>query len=79
MVQKYLKVSDFIEHILDNQEIFLGEDLEGIQNRNDQRKIQMRYIKDFLLQVQDVINFDKTVGMMIRNKVHDLIIDELFE
>lgn len=39
----------------------------------------MTYIKDFLLEVQDSINFDKTVNMMIKNKVHDSLIDHLFE
>ena len=39
----------------------------------------MTYIKEFLLQVQDTVNFDKVVSIMIKHKVHDFIIDELFE
>jgi len=37
------------------------------------------FIKDFLLEVQDVMNFEKVVEQLIRNKVHDLMIDELFD
>ena len=50
LVHKYLKISDFVEYILDNQELFLGSSLEGVKTYDHQRKIKMQYVKDFLLQ-----------------------------
>jgi ribosomal protein L9 len=79
MVEKYLKISDFITYILDNEDLFLGQNLEHIQSKQDVQKIRSGYINDFLLNVQDCINFDKTVYIMIQNQVHSLIIDELFD
>jgi hypothetical protein len=32
-----------------------------------------------LLQIQDVVNFDKTVEMMINYKIHNMLLEELFE
>lgn len=39
----------------------------------------MGYLINFLLETQDVMNFDKTVALIIKNKVHVELINELFE
>jgi hypothetical protein len=41
--------------------------------------VQAKYIINFLLQIQDVVNFDKTVEMMINYKIHNMLLEELFE
>ena len=39
----------------------------------------MTFLTDFLLEVQDCMNFDKCINLLIKNKVQDLLINELFE
>lgn len=77
-IEKYISVSDFLGYILDNRDIFLQEMLEGVQSKEEQDGVLHSFIGEFLLHTQDCIDFDKTVALLIENKLHQMIIDELF-
>jgi len=79
MVEKYLKIDDFLEYIILTQDAFLSEELKNVQSVEEQKSVQATYIINFLLQIQDVVNFDKTVEMMINYKIHNMLLEELFE
>ena len=79
LVEKYLQISDFIEYILDNRDLFIESQLVHVQNIEGEMKIFTDFLKRFLLNVQGSINFDKTVKVLIDNKVQQMVIDELFE
>ena len=49
LVEKYLKISDFIEYILEKKEIFLEEQLRNVKNQDDEEKILNEFIIIFLL------------------------------
>ena len=77
-IEKYISVSDFLGYILDNRDIFLQEMLEGVQSKEEQDGVLHSFIGEVLLHTQDCIDFDKTVALLIENKLHQMIIDELF-
>ena len=79
MVEKYIQISDFVDYILDNRELFLAQKLQDIKDLEGAKKVLTDYLIHFLLEIQDVINFDKTVALIIKNKVHFEVINELFE
>ena len=58
VVEKYLKISDFLKHILNNPDIFLDQKFEGIQTKEEERKILLDFLKSFLLTVQDSIDYE---------------------
>ena len=37
------------------------------------------FLKNFLMKIQDCIDFDKTVKHLIESNLHPMLIDELFE
>lgn len=79
LVEKYLKISDFIEYILDKKEIFLEEQLRNVKNQDDEEQILNKYLIVFLIKTQDCCDFDKTVKFLIEQNKHTMLIDELFE
>ena len=79
LMEKYLQISDFIAHILDNTDDFLQDQLRNIRKREEEDTIIRKFLLTFLLAIQDSINYDNTVMVLIDNNVHELIIDELFD
>ena len=41
--------------------------------------ILVDYLKHFLMKTQDCIDFDKTVKVLVENKLHSMLIEELVE
>jgi hypothetical protein len=78
IVEKYLKIDDFIEHIIRSKDGFVPEE-SIVQSIEEQMRVKGAYILKFMLQIQDVINFDKTVKMMISYNIHAMLIENLFE
>ena len=78
-VEKFLKISDFVTYIIDKMDIFLETKLEGVQTTDETEQVASEYLNHFLLNIQDSIDFDKTVSALIENRVHQMILDELFE
>ena len=39
MVEKYLKIDDFLEYIILTQDAFLSEELKNIQSAEEQRSV----------------------------------------
>ena len=79
MVEKYLQISDFIHYIIDNMDVFISNNLSSVKLKDEQRKIQFQYLLNFVLNVQDVCNWDKGVQLIIQVKFHKEVINELFE
>lgn len=74
-----MKISDFLIYILDNRDYFLGEQLENIQNKKDELEVLSNFMKHFMLEIQDSIDYDKSIEVLIDNQVVQFLIDELFE
>lgn len=74
-----MQISDFLEYILDNPDIFLEEKFENIATKAEERLVLLDFLKGFLLKVQDCVNYEKTIQVVIDNNIHQMIIDELFE
>ena len=51
LVEKYLQISDFLEYILDNPDIFLEEKFENIATKAEERLVLLDFLKGFLLKV----------------------------
>ena len=66
---KYLKISDFLKHILNNPDIFLDQKFEGIQTKEEERKILLDFLKSFLLTVQDSIDYESTIKVSIEQNI----------
>ena len=79
MLEKYLNISDFLEHILDNPDIFLAKKYENISDKAKLRQVLLDFLKGFLLAVQDCIDYEKTIEVAISYQIHHMIIDELFD
>lgn len=79
LVEKYLKISDFLEYICENKDVFIGEMLHKVKNKEEEESILMDFLKTFMLNVQDVIDFDRSLKLLIENKLHKMLVDELFE
>lgn len=65
VIEKYLKISDFLKHILNNPDIFLDQKYEGVQTKEEERRILLDFLKSFLLTVQDSIDYELTIKVSI--------------
>ena len=65
LIEKYLKISDFLKHILNNPDIFLDQKYEGVQTKAEERRILLEFLKLFLLTVQDSIDYEQTIKVAI--------------
>ena len=74
-----MKISDFLEYILDNKEIFLECQFKNVKSKNEEMGILNDFLKNFLMKAQDCIDFDKPVKYLIEKNMHPMLIDELFE
>ena len=74
-----MKISDFLEYILENKEIFLETQFKNVKSKDEEMIILNDYLKNFLMKAQDCVDFDKTVKHLIENNLHSMLIDELFE
>ena len=74
-----MKISDFLEYILENKEIFLESQFKNVKSKSEEMQIINDYLKNFLMKVQECIDFDKTVKHLIEKNIHSMLIDELFE
>ena len=72
---KFCGVSDFVEYILDNADVFLADRYEGVQDKNAEYQVLKNFLINFLVNLQDCIDFDKTVSLLIDSSMHDMIID----
>jgi hypothetical protein len=79
VIEKYLKISDFLKHILNNPDIFLDQKYEGVQTKAEERRILLEFLKLFLLTVQDSIDYEQTIKVAIEQNIQGMLIDELFE
>lgn len=52
---------------------------KNVKSQNEEMDILNDFLKNFLMKTQDCIDFDKTVKHLIENKLHSMLIDELFE
>lgn len=79
MVEKFLKISDFTEYILDNRDVFMQESLEGMKTSEENEGVLREFLNNFLRNVQDAVDFDRTTSVLIDNRVHNMLIEDLFE
>lgn len=49
--EKYMKISDFLNYILDNKDQFLGESLHNGLSLKEEKELLSEYIKKFLLEI----------------------------
>jgi Na+/phosphate symporter len=61
LVEKYLQICDILEHILDNTDMFIEQQLQNVSTRADEKKVLHDFLMNILLSVQEVINYDLTV------------------
>ena len=52
--------------------------LEGVKSHEEQLLVLQEYVNHFLMNVQDVIDFDRSIRILIENRLHVVLIDELF-
>lgn len=52
--------------------------LEGVKSSEETLLVLQEYLNHFLMHVQDVIDFDRTIRILIENRLHVVLIDELF-
>ena len=69
LVEKYLKISDFIEYIMDNRDIFIGELFKKVKNKEEEDFIFLTFLENFMLNVQDVMDFDRSLKILIDNNI----------
>ena len=74
-----MKISDFIEYIMDQRDIFIGELFKKVKNKEEEDFIFLTFLENFMLNVQDVMDFDKSISILIENNIYRMLIDELFE
>lgn len=75
LVEKYLQISDFLQYIIDNMDVFIQKKLSSVKLKEEQRQIQFNYLLEFSLNVQDCCNWDKSVQLIIKNKFYKEIIN----
>jgi len=68
-----------LKHILNNPDIFLDQKFEGVQTKEEERRILLDFLKSFLLTVQDSIDYESTIKVCIEQNIQSMLIDELFE
>jgi hypothetical protein len=56
----------------------LEEHLEGVKSEEEEKLVVQTYLNDFLMSTQDAIDFDRTIRILIDQRLHVTIIDELF-
>ncbi len=69
MVEKYLKLSDFIIYIFSNFDVILDEPEQELKD----------YLAHFLISLQDCVDFEITIQILIKNEMENLLIDLLFD
>jgi hypothetical protein len=52
--------------------------LEGVKSVDEQELVMSEYLNHFLMHVQDTIDFDRSIRILIDNRLHVVLIDELF-
>jgi hypothetical protein len=77
-IEKYLQISDVLNHILDNTDMFIEHQLSTVTTRAEERKVLHDFLLRFLLAVQDVINYDLTVEILIENEVLSVLLEALY-
>jgi len=50
-VEKYLQISDMLNHILDNVDMYLEQKLQNIKSKSEEKTILNQYIRKFLLSI----------------------------
>lgn len=66
--EKFIVLSDFVQYIFDHPEVFVG-------NQWPKKDALKNYVIQFLLNMQDSINFDETVEVLIKNELHNALMD----
>ena len=79
LIEKYLKISDFLKYIIENKEIFIEKMLQNIKNKSEETDTMMSYIMNFLLKIQDSIDFDTVCKVILECKLSSFITQELFD
>lgn len=85
MVEKYLKISDFISYIFQNKYHFIPKkedqkEIEGGDHEEQDEKDPFGdFILNFLMKTQDCIDYDSTMKFIIEQESHTILTDELFE
>lgn len=57
----------------------MENELKNVKNSEEEMTVLNDFLKHFFLRTQECIDFDKTVKHLIENKMHQMLIDELFE
>ena len=65
-----MKISDFIEYIMDQRDIFIGELFKKVKNKEEEDFIFLTFLENFMLNVQDVMDFDKSISILIENNIY---------
>ena len=65
VIEKYLKISDFVKYILDNKDQLLSGQMKGKKTDLEVNKVIIEYLNIFLTNVQSVIDFDLTAKTML--------------
>lgn len=74
MIEKYLQVADFVECITQCPELFvpMGSDL------GNNKEVLHKFLIEFMVKLQNSLNYEKISKTLILNDLHSVIIDELF-
>lgn len=57
-IEKHIKISDILKHILDNSESFIQNKLKNVTDKEEAEKVLNELVVKFLIENQDCINYD---------------------
>lgn len=64
-----MQASDFLGYILDNKDLFLEEQLKHVQSKEEEQKVVMAMLVQFMLELQNCLDTDKAIRILIENSV----------
>lgn len=79
MIEKYLKISDFIKFILDTKDVLMASQMKGKKTDSEVSKVIIDYLNEFLTAVQVVIDFDLTAKVLLDYELAGYFLNELFD
>ena len=58
---------------MDQRDIFIGELFKKVKNKEEEDFIFLTFLENFMLNVQDVMDFDKSISILIENNIIESI------
>ena len=67
-IEKYIQISDFLQFILDNPDVFIEAELEMVADKTEEKHILERFLLKFMLEIQVSIDFETSMKTLIENE-----------